>query len=66
MKILIADDEKLARQRLRSLLDELSDDTEIVAEARIIATAIVFNQFMRIPFMPIIEVVLCMRRANLL
>lgn len=34
MKILIADDEKLARQRLRSLVDELNETTDVVAEAR--------------------------------
>jgi two-component system response regulator AlgR len=33
MKILIADDEKLARLRLKSLLNELNEDIQIVAEA---------------------------------
>ena len=33
MKILIVDDEKLARQRLRGLLEQLDDDHSIIAEA---------------------------------
>jgi two-component system response regulator AlgR len=33
MKVLIADDEKLARLRLKSLLNELAEDVQIVAEA---------------------------------
>ena len=33
MKILIVDDEKLARQRLRGLLEQLKDDYSVIAEA---------------------------------